>query len=820
MASSTQNLQEVLSLLKDIENQTNKSNRALESYTRSWAKFNTQVNRSGGGSSSCGSSTSHQALDFVKNQGMSALASYSGKTGAQISSLTSSVGSLTTASAAAVGVVGAVALGLTAMATAGKKAASTNQAVARGLSQLGESQTRFTQDAINASNSMNRLRNSWSNTVLSIQQTFTPFLAWLADSATVLLSLVGGGSSDVNVAQATVARGQVATSARSQGFSSESAKNLSNGLYNMALTLGERHGLDPNDVIKDLESSVFGGSNSASSYGLFSDDATLTGYMSTKGIDSVSTEVTEATKSYQRFLLLQDQLNGSVGEDSVNAFRKLGNEITKTRQALFSFDEVITLQGYDSSIPEVGHISSIAEDTELKDFTSMLKDLSGFTTYQRALKSFADGVTEIVGNLNSLNLNGLSESLEGWMSDLYSYLQALGVEIPVGLFVPEEEKEKLTGDIGAVPVSVPVTFESLVTDFNSWIESLAGALGVSVPVGLELLEGQREKIKQELTGLSFNLPVNLEGVSSQLSAWMGELSQMLQGVSIPAPVAVPVSNTIDVQSSENLADALGQVINTDLVYSLDANAQGILSQIYSQTAFLSQKIQENTSALTGNNNQISSLNQFYTQYQSLLNSLSSTSSMNQGQQFLSSITGSSFSANQGASTTQTATQQAQASGSYSQMTLGQKVQSGLTAVGQNLKKFIGGSDSNHGLGLTDSLSQTTNSIGAGLAGLSGLSLLPMGLPLFADGGIASDALVGVIGEAGAEAVIPLESDGGVDYLAKAMNRAFEIGGGSSSQTYNITLPGNVFINNEAQLNRLAEVIASKISIQNSRRGNL
>lgn len=839
--SEVSNLKEALTLLKQLETQTNKTNSALENYTKSYEKLNNQIKKTSINSihfnTKSNSSKSNPALSYIGDLSMSALSAYGGKAGGQMAGLAGSVGKVSVAAGAAVGVVGAVALGLTAVAVEGKKAATVNQQVAQGLAQLGESQTKYTQDAINASNSMIKLKNSWSNTVLSIQQTFTPFLNWLLDVGTDLFSLVGSTSS-VNISQSVVARGGIATTARNQGFSVSSSKNLSNGIYNMAMVLGERYGIDANEIVGSLESSIFSGSDSASAYGLYNDDSLLSGYMANKGLDSVNTELTDAMKSYQRFLLLQDQLNGVVGEDAVDSFRNLGTEINKTKQSLFSFDEVINLNSYNSTVPEVGYIESMVKEEEAQGevIKDLLKSGPSLSDVGKQIQMISEYAFELGKNLSSVGLPELAEDLESWMGDLYTYLKGLGVEIPVGLFLPEEEKEKVKGEIGTV--SIPVTFESLVADFETWLNNLSKTYsldipvnfdgvvsdfeqwlknlsnfdlkGLSIPVGLALSEGEKEKIKSELEKLKVSISLSFDGFKQGFTQGfeniINDFSNLLNSSMVSEPA--PINNS----ESVSIAEELGQVLNSDLVYSLDSNAQTILNNLYRQASFLASKIQENTTALSSSTNNQKSLLDFYNNYLSLL---STSSSMNQGQNFLSSITGSTFSANQG---TATASTSSAVSSTNNDPTLGQQVQEGLHSAGQAVLKFLNGGTSN-----TDPLTGSGINAGLGL-GLTSTTLLPnimtMGIPLFADGGISTEFTLAGISEGGRkEAIIPLETDSGIEYLANAMSRASN-NFNSSDTTLNISIPGNLFINNENQLNQLAEVIASKIAIQNSRRGNL
>jgi hypothetical protein len=92
----------------------------------------------------------------------------------------------------------------------------------------------------------------------------------------------------------------------------------------------------------------------------------------------------------------------------------------------------------------------------------------------------------------------------------------------------------------------------------------------------------------------------------------------------------------------------------------------------------------------------------------------------------------------------------------------------------------------------------------------------------ASGGIGTkESLIHAFEGDKAEAVIPLESQQGVDYLANALQQAGAgDGGGSSSVVVNVNLSGLNLADNDAQWERVGRKISEVIEIQTQRRGKL
>ena len=93
---------------------------------------------------------------------------------------------------------------------------------------------------------------------------------------------------------------------------------------------------------------------------------------------------------------------------------------------------------------------------------------------------------------------------------------------------------------------------------------------------------------------------------------------------------------------------------------------------------------------------------------------------------------------------------------------------------------------------------------------------------FAAGGIGTkESIIHAFEGDKAEAVIPLESQQGVDYLANALQQAGAgDGGGSSSVVVNVNLSGLNLADNDAQWERVGRKISEVIEIQTQRRGKL
>lgn len=107
-------------------------------------------------------------------------------------------------------------------------------------------------------------------------------------------------------------------------------------------------------------------------------------------------------------------------------------------------------------------------------------------------------------------------------------------------------------------------------------------------------------------------------------------------------------------------------------------------------------------------------------------------------------------------------------------------------------------------------------LNVGLDGDATLAAVEAVSGAFATGGVMTGPTYGLVGEAGNEAVIPLENDVGINYLAAAMKEA----GGTSKTVVNVNLSGQVLEMNDYNVRRLGEKLGAIIDNERNRRGGL
>ena len=106
------------------------------------------------------------------------------------------------------------------------------------------------------------------------------------------------------------------------------------------------------------------------------------------------------------------------------------------------------------------------------------------------------------------------------------------------------------------------------------------------------------------------------------------------------------------------------------------------------------------------------------------------------------------------------------------------------------------------------------------AAFAGMSMGGMSVPHFATGGIGTkESLITAFENDKAEAVIPLESQAGVDYLANAMREAGGMAGANNNIEVNLNV-GMMVADNEEQIDRLTRMISDKLGQLMEDRGSL
>lgn len=465
-SKDTQGLREVLSLLEAIEKRTNSANKALDAYSKKLKALNSKSNTQNQGSnSSQGNKTTptkgaNKALAASQSQALKAISGLVGKSGGSgLAGLSKSAMAAGPAIAAATVGITAITTSLTAMAVAGKKAAEINTQVAKAQTQLGLAQSEVSKEAVKASNNYIKLKNTLANSINSIQTAFVPFFNWLSTQAEKLLSSFGGflgldTTSSVNKAQSRITQGSIASGAKGLGFSTVSSGNLAGKTYQEALKLAEKYGESADSIAQKLADAWQTGSDAALEYGATVNSDVLTGFMASKGVDNINIQQSEATEAYYRFLLLQEQLEGSEAvQGQVNEWRKLGKEINATKQQLFSFDEVISLQAMDTSIPEVGgNLGSMIEEIES-----------------------TEGASKDIINAGESQLGSLSD-IASKIGVLYDSVKEKAQELSKTLYdsLPDKLKiaiDELVWDLQNETFEMPTAWKGLADTFTDWLKT-------------------------------------------------------------------------------------------------------------------------------------------------------------------------------------------------------------------------------------------------------------------------------------------------------------------------------------------------------------
>lgn len=144
--------------------------------------------------------------------------------------------------------------------------------------------------------------------------------------------------------------------ARQLGFDLQSAQNLAYNTFDTAWQLQQQYGQQAVDVNDKLTEAWLKGSDAAREYGVVVDDLTLTGFMAEQGVDIANMQITDAQRAAYRYQLMQEQLATSSDEtlaDNIQRWKQLGMQIDSTKGKLFQFDEVINLGGLDTTIPDI-----------------------------------------------------------------------------------------------------------------------------------------------------------------------------------------------------------------------------------------------------------------------------------------------------------------------------------------------------------------------------------------------------------------------------------------------------------------------------------
>lgn len=311
-------------------------------------KFNTRTQR-----------TLKALTDLGKQKGgpLGAISKFAQNVGSNVPAMT----------AAAIG-VGLLVKEIKFLSQCSKEAQENLNKAAQSLTAMGVGLTDSQNTAMESAASRNRLSNRWKNFRNNVGITdFWNNMAYGIDTA---LEAVGGTSATEPDSVKYGAMAYGTNKAYQSGFNWQSSVNLGENIYDVLADLVAQKFPqfkgDESAVTASLVDAIFSGSSkSIEDFGLNIDSDVLTGWAATRNernsgqanLDLVNVEYTEAYKQLLRYEMLLEQLS----EDSIAARQKdiqqwktLGSVMEKCKQTLFSFDEVINLNAYDTTIPEYG----------------------------------------------------------------------------------------------------------------------------------------------------------------------------------------------------------------------------------------------------------------------------------------------------------------------------------------------------------------------------------------------------------------------------------------------------------------------------------
>lgn len=348
--------------------------------------------------------------------------------------LAGGVAGLASTAAVAIPVITAVAAALGVAIKAGQEYHKVNVEMARSLEMVNDAQSESGRQAIETANKLVDVKNQWTRIGEDLTSVFEPLFNLAVDFVSVIGNAIESvtdtldktndknytmfdskfkwytqgleeGSGEPESTSLPVL-GDIASSAKQSGFTNQSASNLAIGTYDTAMELAHKYGQDASKIAQDLADAWLTGSDAAKEYGIVVNDQVLAGYMASKGVDIVNVEITDAMKQYYRYQLMMEQAaqsNSDAMSEQIKDWTQLGAIIDKTKGKLFSFDEVINMEGFDPTIPEVGtpdvDMSQDVEEPDKPD-DSLGTAVSDGKTLMDLLNNIGNTLNNIYNNMN------------------------------------------------------------------------------------------------------------------------------------------------------------------------------------------------------------------------------------------------------------------------------------------------------------------------------------------------------------------------------------------------------------------------------------
>lgn len=693
-----------------------------------------------------------------KNRGNKSSNGATGKEASGIALLGKASGVATTSIAALVA-------SLWLMEEAGKAAHDRNLTVSRSLETLGEASNNYSKTGIETANQMVDISNTWSRIGNDLTSAFGPFfdlcvdfVDWVSGAIEGITGILGGSSSNSFTTGNSRVRwysskleasggdteskslpvlSDIASSAKQSGFTNESAANLAIGTYDAAVKLAKQYGVEASKVAEQLSDAWLNGSDAAKEYGVVVDDQVLAGYMASKGVDIVNTEISDAMKQYYRYQLMLEQASASNSDymqDQINDWKELGMMIDKTKGKLFAFDEVIQLSAMDTTIPDVG-----TPDVSFPGGESGSGGVAEDPTFGDAVNNLSQSMLPILLSLLALAAPGLlKELLKIPFDKTESALDILNKVLDI---IPEQGFDMLVN---------PKLNEESLLDIANKLNTVDGVRTIDIGVNADTtqLDDLLYKINSIPSTRSLNLSVFAD--TAPLVYFLNELN------SIPNTKVVKTSVYTDITPLIYLIKLLN-MLPPEVNIGINTYVPGF-NLLYTTLDIL-REIQGNWYANVDIS--VSGLNIIEKAYNTLRSLYSWVSSL----------------------------------------------------FGKISRYTSGGSTSGVGAGRYTSEIESGGASRGGGAGR-----------YFADGGIGTREIhnATLFEDNKKEAVIPLETSAGIQYLSDALREAGLNPMSGSGDTYEIhlTLSGLNIADNNAQWEKVGRKIAEVIDVQRQRRGEL
>lgn len=655
----------------------------------------------------------------------------------------------------------------------------------KSLRQMGIQLNKLESDSIHTANNINKLKNQVGNVLQDFGEILEPVLNLIVEATSSLLKLTGIDDAETKTKRYGV-QADISTSAMQSGFSLNSANALAGGTYNQAIKLAEAYGEQASDVAKKLADAWLTGSEAAKEYGVVVNDQVLTGYMASKGVDIANVEITDAMKQYYRYQLMLEETSASSKsnmQDQIKQWTKLGFIIDKTKGKLFSFDEVIQLTAADATIPEV--LGGLIEEQDKNIDTN--------------LPILPPSITTPTNPSTSPSTNPITKPV------VVPVVQPLEIPEPDPVVVPVLIPVEIPG-IEAVP--------GLITMLESLIELIP--LPVSIPVEVPDIE------------IANNLLTICETLA--LTPWLTTVGLSIPDLSL-APLLLDYLQDISQEWTSKIdITVVGQAV-LERAYEVLNNVRSLLNSlgqsVVTTTRKVSTAVKEKGKATLKNTMLNSAAYRNGLAGRTNVNSVASAWAPTSAEAYGGGLKGAlkaDLDLNLVRLGLKSSTKEGYTTSQLQQATAGY--------LGYNANQFNKNSLNNilmkSGLGLAGiatapevagasalkSVLEATSTSGAASLGLASG---------FADGGIGTREVNNATLFEGnkKEAVIPLESQAGINYLSNAMKQAQEgqVTTSGDIQVY-LTLSGVNIADNEEQWQKVGEKIAEVIEVQRQRRGDL